>query len=540
MSGLVLRATLAIMSILSGFVQLDSQGRARVLLELVKACSYKEQLLFLELLQHHFHKDFITLLPEDLVEKLLSYLTAEDAITCTRVSKNWNKVIGECSSFWLQKAQNLGLNINFITNRLKENSSRGLRELCVSAIFHQNYIQSLVPHSVVIAKGPGSVGTGYRYAGNGITLRYQELVNNKAEVVVERIISPHNEVVKVAAFSVNSFSGRIKWASSSGNYVLWKQVDGKWNGCDTTSQTPELDQWLDEPVSQGFHSITFCHHCHLIAILSEAEDDMEVWDLQVVKLQSGKQTVSKMVYPLPLERVQGLWEKKRHFLGGDVTLLSDSKGRDRNGFCKSHQVLLQVDSKLVLHRLKAVPMKERLLVVHSLLPDTRLSKPLHIFSPLTSEQMYDDMDFQFSKRRPMFCYSRDYTRVALFLESYLYVWLLGDLKAESCADLFHHSLPPDCKCVALGELYAILASDSHGTCYVVVVRTGDILTQMSSSAFFNPHSRQSTRFSFFAPIDQSWLSGFHYANSDTFPIALISDCTEDPMGNQFKALVGGH
>lgn len=525
------------MSIASGFVQLDSQSRARVLLELVKACSYEEQLLFLELLQQHLHRDFITLLPEDLVEKVLSYLTAGDAITCTLVSKNWSKVIGECSSFWLQKAQNLGLNINFITNSHKRNSSRGLKELCVSAIFHQRYIHSLALHSMVIAKGPGSVSIGYRYAGNGIALRYQELVSNKAQVVVERIVPPHNEVVEVAAFSVDSFSGRIKWASSSGNYVLWKQVDGKWNGCDTTSRTPELDQWLDEPVSQGFHSIAFCHHCHLIAILSEAEDDVEVWDLQVVKLQGGKQTVHKMVYPLPLERVQGLWEKKRHFLGGDVTLLSDSKGRDRNGFCKSHQVLLQVDFKLVLHRLKAVPVKERLLVIHSLLPDTRLSKPLHIFSPHTSEQTCDNMDFQLSRGRPMFCYSCDYSRVALFHESYLYVWLLGDRKAESCADLFHHALPPDCKCVAVGELYAILASDSHGTCHVVVVRTGEILTQMSSSAFYNPQSRQSTRFSFFAPIDQLWLSGFHYA--DFCPIALISDCTEDPsMGNQFKALVG--
>ncbi len=521
------------------FLQLNCNSRAQVLIDLVKLCPYGEQVQFLELLQGHFHKDFISHLPEKLVKKVLSYLPVADAISCTLVSKNWNQVIGACSSFWSDRARELGLSSQFVSDHLKGNV-KGLKELCCSAVAHRGYIRALTPHTMVIAKSPGSgcASVSYRYAGNGIALRYREM-NGQAQVLVERVIFPHT-VVEVTSFSVQSFSGRIKWAASSGNYVLWKQVDGGWNGCDTTSLNSELEQWVDEPVSQGFHSITFCQHCHLLAILSEAEDDVEVWDLQIVKLESGRSTVRKMVYPLPLERVQSCWEKKRHFLGGDVTLLSETEERDSSGFCQSHQILLEVDSKLVLHRLKSVPLTERLLVVHHLLPDARLSKPLHIFTPPTSEEPLDILDYQVSKGRPVFCYSQDYSRVALLNECYLYVWLVAGLKKESCVDLIQHNLPTDCKCVAIGSVYAVLASDIHGICYVVVVGTGEVLVHTASSEYFNPGAQCSTRFSFFPPTSQEWLSTFQY--SDFWPIALVFDyfnSVEDPtVEHELKALIG--
>lgn len=522
------------------FLRLSDESRVGALLDLLKVCPYRQQLQFLDAVQEHLHKDFISLLPEQLVKKILSYLTVQDAINCSQVSKNWNEVIGACSTFWLQQSQELGFDAHFISKQLKQDGSKGLKELCVLAVRHQSCIESLATHPMVVAKSLASTSTNYRYTGNGIALRYREL-NGQASIVVERIVTPHS-VVEIAAFSVESFSSRIKWASSSGSYVLWKQVDGKWSGCDTTSLSSELEQWVDEPVAQGFHSISFCHRCHLIAILSEAEDDVEVWDLQVVKLESGKSTVRKMVYPLPLERVQSMWQKKRHFLGGDVTLLSDSEKRDSDGFCRSHRVLLQVDSKLVLHRLLAMPTRERMLLINHLLPDAKLSKPLHIFSPHTNDLPLDFMmDMQVSKGRPVFCYSHDYSHVALLHESFLYVWGLNSLKPESCVDMLHYNLPSDCKCVALGDMYAVLASDTHGTCYIVVARTGNMLSQLaSSSSHFNPGAQHSTRFKFFAPINESWLSNFEY--SDLWPVALVFDyfnSTENPSVEQeLKALVG--
>ena len=94
-------------------------------------------------------------------------------------------------------------------------------------------------------------------------------------MVIEKISNLHS-MVQVASFNVTAFSSRVKWVSASSGFLLWKQVDGKWNGYSTKMSPAVLDQWDDDPVLQGFHSITFCKNCHLVAIISEAEDDCEV------------------------------------------------------------------------------------------------------------------------------------------------------------------------------------------------------------------------------------------------------------------------
>ncbi len=519
------------------FRQLDGDSRVEAMTRMIKICSFEQTMKFVEKLEGILYKDFISLLPDSHVQKILFYLTVEDAVNCTRVSKNWNKVVESCSSFWKHQAQVLGLSDYYIAEHLNRPGSSGLQHLCISSVTHRNYIKSLQPHLKVVASRPSS--SIYMYAGNAIILRYTE-TGGTAKIFIERITLPYS-LVEIAVFDVLPLSGRVKWVSSSDEYVLWKQMGGGWRGYDITSVDSELEQWVDEPGLQGFNSIAFCHCCHLVGILSEAEDDAEVWDLQVVKLNKRKSTVRKMVYPLPLERVQNPWEKKRHFLGGDIALLSDSSERDKAGFCQSHRIFLQVDSKLVLHRLKAVPVSERLLLVHHLLPDARLSKPLHIFSPRASEEKLDlFLECQVSKGRPEYCYSLDNTRVGLVHESYFYIWLTNELREESCIDLLHYNLPTDTKCLALGSVYAVLASNSHGPCYVMLVRNGEIILQSSSTeSYFNPSSRRSARFDFFPPIQQKWLSMLQYL--DFWPICLVLDyfnSVENAENHKLKMLVG--
>lgn len=517
-------------SFIKDFSRLDGESRVNTLMRLVKVCSYQQKLQFVEALNKHLHKDFISNLSDNLVEKVLSFLSVEDAVNCTLVSRKWSRVVGACIPFWNTKAEELGLSRPIISELMKTSRYKRLKDLCVSAISQQNRIHSMIVHRALVAKNPSS---NFIYAGHGVTLRYNEL-NGYAQVVIERIISPHS-LVEIAVLAVKPFSGRIKWASSSEDYLMWKQLDGKWNGYDITSLEGELEQWVDEPVSQGFHSVSFCRCCHLIAIVSEAEDDVEVWDLQVIKLNKGKATVRKMVYPLPLDRVQNMWQKKRHILGGDVTLLSDSAEKDETGFCRCHRVFLQVDSKLVVYQLKAAPLSERLLLVNQFLPDAKLSKPLHVFSPATLEQPFSLMDLQVSKGRPYFCYSSDCSRVALLHESYFYVWKLDGYVEESHVDLLLFNLPPDCKCVAVGSMYAVLASNSHGMCYVVLPRTGEILLQTSSAEdCFNHEAHHSPCFDFFGPINQQWLSDFKCF--DFWPVATLFDHSR--RENELKVLVG--
>lgn len=510
------------------FCKLNDPTKVQCLIDLVKTCSYQEQLNFNERLQELLHKDFISHLPEDLTKRVVSFLSVDDAITCLRVSKNWKKVIEDCSAFWEPQAKKIGLSEQFIREKLispisGSKSQLTLPNIITSALSHQSCIRSLTPRPFVISTSKASSEYSYTYAGNGVSLCYEEM-NGHSQVVIESMDTAQS-VIRIATFNVTSFTSRIKWAAASHNYVMWKQLDGHWHGCSVCGEPPELESWEDEPISQGFHSISFCPECRLVAIMSEAEDDCEVWDLQVVKLVRGRNSVRKMVYPVPLERVQNVWMKKRHFLGGEVMMLPDpTAGKDKKGFCTAHQVLLQIDNNLAIHRLENVPAAERQMVIHRFLPDAKLSKPIAIFSPSppSQDELFASLDLTGTKGRPLFCLSMDNKRIGLVSDSYFYVWNISSLKLESSVDLIDLSLPSDTKCVAVGSIYAVLASDSAGMCYVILTTNGDMLLKGSvADSDFNPNAQRSVRFDFRAPVSQDWLNGFrHY---DHWPLAMVLD-----------------
>lgn len=524
------------------FSELNGPTRVHALLEMVKICGYQEQLDFEEKLQELLYKDFITQLPVQLAEHLIFYLGLDDAINCLAVSKNWKRVIGGCTSYWTMRAEQVGLSRAFIKSRLSDISCN-IYSLCGAALKQQKCMKDLVPHTLIVSQSPVAEGFSYVYAGNGVSLRYEEL-NAHAQVTIE-YMDTLRSIEQIAMFDVASFSGRIKWVAASSDYVLWKQVDGKWRGCNIKSLVTRLDKWDDEPVSQGFHSISFCSKCHLVALMTEAEDDCEVWDLNIIKLvkgdsSGGSSPLHKMVYPIPLERVQNIQQKKRYFLGGEVTLLPASLESDSTGFCQSHSVLLQIDSNLAIHTLEAV---NNSLIPHQLLPDRRLSKPLQVFSPKQLDQPISLLDFSGTKNRPSFTVSADLERVSMLYESYLYVWNLATYEEESFVDLINLNLPNNTKVVAIGSVYAILASNASGLWAVILVGTGEIVLQGSvADSVVTLHGKSTNCFNFFAPIHQEWLGSF--ALFDFWPLGLVIDnfsrkqLSTEKKEQEFLALVG--
>ena len=521
--------------IMSSFNELNSPTKVHALMEMVKVCSYQEQLDFEKKLLEHFHRDFITLLPSDLSTKIISYLRMADAINCLAISKDWNRIVNGCSSYWESKARQLGMCQPFIKSRLSDPRCK-LPYLCMAALNHQEHMKSLVPHSFPISRSLTGIGSSYQYAGNGVFLQYKE-ANSQAQVSVECMNTPQS-AVQITSFDVAPLRGRIKWAAASSDYVLWKQMDGTWRGCSTKGLIPESNMWEDDPMPQGFHSISFCSKCHLVAVMSQAEDDCEVWDLQVIKLYSDSSseaaTLRKMVYPIPLPGVNNSWEKKRYFLGGEVTLLPGSLEVDTSGFCKSHSVLLQIESTLAVHKLKMIDEMESSLVISQLLPNSLLSKPLRVFSPKQPDQPLGLMDFSGSKNRPTFCLSADLQRVAMIHESYLYIWNLGTFEEENFVDLFGLNLPSDTKVIAVGGVYAVIVSNSKGVCYVILTTTGEIILQNSLLT----DSTEKHKFEFFAPLNEDWLDSFVYF--DFWPLGLVIDSktVKDKEELELNAMVG--
>ncbi len=516
------------------FTELNSPTKIHALLEMVKICSHQEQCDFQEKLMALLCKDFLTDLPADLAARVISHLSMVDTVTCLLVSKSWYKVVAECSSYWNAKARELGMAETFVTSFLSS-SGLHLHSLCVASQSHQTYIRTLTPRCYPISDSPTGIRNSFHYAGNGVILRYEEM-SSQARVIIECMNTTHSSVF-INSFDVAPFKGRIKWASASLDYVLWKQMDGRWCGYNTKVLVSELDIWEDEPLVHSSQSISFCSKCHVVAVLSQAEDDCEVWDLQVIKLYNdtvGSNTLRKMVYPIPLDGVKQLLTSKRYFLGGEMTLLPTSLEIDEAGFCKFHSVLLQIDSNLAIHKLKMIEETDSSIMLSQLLPNSLLSKPLKVFSPKPVELSLNLMELSGSKSRAYFCLSGDLERVAVIQDNYLYVWNLETFEEEHIVDLSPLKLPSDCEVKAIGSMYTVVASSVTGMCAVLLTSTGNVILQTSVAAdLIHKHD-----FVFYGPLNQDWLNGFVYFNF--LPLCLVSHChrVEDKEELELRAVVG--
>ena len=99
---------------LSGVVQtfsmLSIEQQTTTLNQLVKCCG-SEQLQHMEQkLPDFLYRDFMQLLPPELTEKILFYLSTVDLLSCCQVSFLWKKRVSCCRSLWVLQAHTVGCN----------------------------------------------------------------------------------------------------------------------------------------------------------------------------------------------------------------------------------------------------------------------------------------------------------------------------------------------------------------------------------------------------------------------------------------------
>lgn len=537
------------------FTSFDGPSKVKGVKDLIKLTPYQHQLEILEYLRELLYKDFIACLPPSLAQKIICCLPFVDVLSSLLVNKKWNEVITHhCDTYWERFSKRLGLCLNTRSEVLRQQYGT-LKSLCIAGFKQNNMIRALVPATVSVSKS--HLMYSYVYAGNGVLLKYRE-INGTAEILVEKAKSP-SCVVQVARFIVPSRSGRVKWAAASDRYLLWKQVDGKWIGCSTEEDDPELDQWEDEPAGEGFFSIAFCHRCHLVAMVADAEGDCEVWDVHVVKLQRGAINPRRMVYPVSLEHMKppGEATARRFCLSGRITLVSECEARDSTGFCTTHRVLLQVGNCVAVHRLKSVSSQDYPVAVHAFLPDGRLSKPLGILTPYhhhpqdlnrqdrdssaddSDDCAQDNLFYTQPTCGAVLCMSHDRSLLGMVCRGTLHVWNLQTCEKEACTKLAWQGHTPDMRCVAMGTVYAVLASDMCGVCAVVTTHGGQVIMEHSvGGPDFVPEKVVASRFSFYAPLCEEWLSAVGHIYSDLWPLALFFDWKSGSKEVEFKAVVG--
>ena len=96
---------------LDQFKDLDSDQKETTILSLLDILESKEKYILQSSLPNLLYRDFVNLLPYEILEKVLDYVEFEDILNCCMVSKSWNQRLSNFSSVWKNRAIDMGLEI---------------------------------------------------------------------------------------------------------------------------------------------------------------------------------------------------------------------------------------------------------------------------------------------------------------------------------------------------------------------------------------------------------------------------------------------
>ncbi|XP_037073167.1 F-box/WD repeat-containing protein 2-like [Pollicipes pollicipes] len=95
-------------STLERYTELNDQQQTAFLESLIAHSHPRQRWYMLHRLPSLLLRDFLTLLPLEIVEHLLSYVDGASLLRCCQVSSSWNKIVSSLSSLWRDKCQLLG------------------------------------------------------------------------------------------------------------------------------------------------------------------------------------------------------------------------------------------------------------------------------------------------------------------------------------------------------------------------------------------------------------------------------------------------
>jgi len=92
------------------FSSLSSEEQTVTLNQLISCCGSEQLWHLQQKLPDFLYRDFVSLLPPELTEKILSYLPASSLLSCCKVSKLWRDRVSGMQQLWLVQAKRVGCN----------------------------------------------------------------------------------------------------------------------------------------------------------------------------------------------------------------------------------------------------------------------------------------------------------------------------------------------------------------------------------------------------------------------------------------------
>ena len=441
-------------------------------------------------------RDFVTLLPPELVCAILRFLPTRDVFRCLRVSRGWRDVVTNCRSYWKSYALSLGVSPSALPGLLERYVSckavavallQTRKQLQYGRAVFQDYSNklSLQPPTATLTCRPAQP------VWNRLFICHGGYASSDMGTYIISIccLDQSDSLVELARTKVPYFF-TILWSHASHKHVVIHGSDGSWlqtriicrDTCDTCSTV-----WRDSVYSMAYYELGCCPECSLIVIINRVAREKRWWDLLVVRLVDGEEEAHKLFTSFPFLPVES-HHNSIFFQIHKLAVNTHSSDHDSVGFCSRHKLLIQFGATICIFSLHIKPNGDPgfgdILAVES----------LSTLCPFNDQSYF----FTASVLGHKFCLSSDERFASYLVDGDLFTWNLETL--ELCQKRSKASkLPTNSDVIAVGSAFSIIVSTSR-------MQTLQVISTISGETLVNYYIGYVGDDPMFGPMDQSWLN----------------------------------
>ena len=476
--------------------------------ELFSHCSHRQQLeLLKDRLPRFLKRDFLSLLPPEVVGHVLRFLGVRDVFRCLLVSRAWHKIITDCHSFWKNYNLTLGLFPSFLSVLLDRYIT--YKAVAVALLKARKSISRAKPifqHYPDKTRRPPKATISCRPAPpmwNGLFISHDVYASSDVGTYVLsiRALDQSNNLVELTSMTV-SHAFVVIWSQSSPRHVLIHGSDGSWiqtriisrEACELTSAT-----WMDTVYSLAYYEMACCPDCCLVGISSRAAREEKWWDLLVYRLVEGREEPHKLKTCfefLPFESRYNSVFFQIHKLV--MTSCSSDCGGD--GFCSQHRLLIQFGATICIFSL--------CIESYEAGSEAAVVQNLCALCPFNDHSYYCTP----SVLGHEFCLSRDGKFAAYPVNGDIFAWDLDML--ELCQYSRRGAqFPANSDIIAVGSLFSVVYTSSTQVLRVISTVSGEtLLVHFITVKGDNP---------VYGPTDQLWLNDATSVGEEGLPLAIM-------------------
>lgn len=489
--------------------------------ELFSRCSHRQQVELVEdRLPMFLKRDFVSLLPPEMVVKILSFLEAGDIFKCLLVSRGWNKVITNCEPFWKYYAKLMGVSRCVMAAELGKYSSYKAFSLAVLRV--RNTIRQAKPtfqhYPDKTGKPPKATLTcrPAKVISNGLFIGHEVYASCDVGTYILsiRAIDRVNDLVELTAVTVSHLFVII-WSQSSPKYILIHGSDGSWiqtritsrEGFDVRNRT-----WNDRVYSGAYYELGCCPDCCLLGIVSKVARDKKLWDLLVSRLVIGCDEPEKLHTAFPFLPFESYYNNV-FFQIHKLVMLSNSSDCDVNGFCTKHKLLLQFGACICIFSLDIQVGENGM--------ENVIIQNLCNLCPFNDHSYFSTPSILGHE----FCLSTNNKLAAYFVDGSFFAWNLETLELYGFRKK-GFQFPTNADCIAVGSLFSIMyTSGIRGLRVISTVNGESLLFHRIDYTGDNPVH---------GPKDQRWLNDLNTPGK-SWSVAITLPKWQNPGRLLFKS-----